>query len=59
MTPEEFTLWRARMGVTQSEAANMLGVTLAAIQHWQRGRRRVPKPIAKLCDYLEKERNGK
>jgi DNA-binding transcriptional regulator YiaG len=34
---------RARRGLTQKEAAELIGVTVKAVEHWEQGRRAVPQ----------------
>lgn len=57
MTPQDFQNWRARMGWTQPQAAEALGVTRGAVQNYERGHRpgadprpvEIPKPVALAC----------
>ena len=37
ITPENLLSWRKRLGVTQSQAALMLGVTALTYGRWERG----------------------
>jgi DNA-binding transcriptional regulator YiaG len=37
MEQTSFAKWRERMGITQSQAADMLGVGLRTVQHWEAG----------------------
>jgi transcriptional regulator with XRE-family HTH domain len=59
MTPHEFKSWKLRLGLTWSAAAEALGISPRLGMKYASGENPVPKPIAKLCDYLEQERNGK
>jgi DNA-binding transcriptional regulator YiaG len=45
MTAEEFQCLRRRLG-TQLEASKALGLARAALQNYERGRRRIPGPVA-------------
>ncbi len=49
MTPAAF---RDRLGLTQSGAAALFGVTLRAWQHWEAGARAVPGPALVLMRLL-------
>jgi transcriptional regulator with XRE-family HTH domain len=42
MQPEQLKEWRARLGLTQVEAAGALRVSAGALTKWEQGRRRVP-----------------
>jgi putative transcriptional regulator len=44
--------WRERMGLSQSQAAPVLGVTLDTLQNWEQGRR-TPRGLA-LTALLER-----
>jgi transcriptional regulator with XRE-family HTH domain len=46
---------RARMGITQREAATMVGITLNAWQHYEYGRRQIPEPTWRLFKLLAKD----
>jgi len=48
MTPADFRAALARLALTQSGAASVLGVTDRAIRMWLTGARSVPAPVAKL-----------
>lgn len=55
MTPDELRDWRARMGLTQEEAATRLGVTLRAWQHWEGAERTPPPYLMRALRDLERE----
>lgn len=38
MSPENFKAWRKHMSLSQRAAADELGVTLATLQSWERGK---------------------
>jgi len=48
MTPEELEKLRARLGLTQAQAAYRLGVHERTWRKWARGERKIPPPVAKL-----------
>jgi DNA-binding transcriptional regulator YiaG len=48
---------RGELGLTQSELAARLGVSLRAVQHWEGGDRRVPEPVARLLAALRPRRS--
>jgi DNA-binding XRE family transcriptional regulator len=50
MEANEFRVWRTRLGWTQAEVADKLGVTVRAIKHYEGGTRRISPTIEKLCD---------
>ena len=52
MTPETFTGIRARAGLTQSDLADYLRVTLRAVQYYEGGRA-IPGPVTKLMEQLD------
>ena len=55
MTPKDFRAWRLRLGLTQGEAARLLGISLDTVKSWEYGRRRisVPRMLSLACAYLE------
>ena len=53
----DFREWRARLGLTQAEAANALALSLRGYQIYEHGKdglfpRRVPKPVIRLAELL-------
>lgn len=42
LTPETLKQWRAQMGVTQSDAAELLGVSQVCWSQWETGRSSPP-----------------
>lgn len=42
MTNDDFRAWRKRMGWTQAECADALGLSRCTIELYERGRRREP-----------------
>jgi len=55
MTPEELKALRARLGLTQQELAEKVGVARNTINRWEMGIRSIPEPVVRLMDYLTKE----
>ncbi len=56
MTPEQFKDWRTRLGLSQSAAAEALGISRQSVENYERGRRRederpvvIPTPVALAC----------
>ena len=46
MSPADFLAWRKHMSLSQRAAAQALGVTLATLQAWERGRSfQTDKPV--------------
>jgi transcriptional regulator with XRE-family HTH domain len=48
MTPSDLIATRKTLGLTQTELGEAIGVSLRAIQHYEAGTRKIPKPIEKL-----------
>jgi DNA-binding transcriptional regulator YiaG len=48
MTAEEFATERSRLGLSQTELAERLGVHVRTIGKWERGERGIPEPVARL-----------
>jgi DNA-binding XRE family transcriptional regulator len=46
--------WRERLGLTQGEAAERIGVKLRAYQNYEAGHP-IPLPVQRLCRYIEAE----
>lgn len=55
MTKDQFKIIRARLGLTQSQLAEKLGVSSKAVQSWEQGWRPVPGPVEKLMEIFSKE----
>ena len=53
MTPDQLKSWRLRLGLTQEQAAEALGVTRSGVQHWEYGRREIPRYIELACKAVE------
>ena len=50
MTPTQVRKARQRLGWTQQEMADALGVSLRTIKHWEAGTRNMSKPVLKLLE---------
>lgn len=49
MTPASLKAWRKRLGLSQQEAADTLGLSIRAVQNYESGLREIPKPVALAC----------
>ena len=59
MTPDELKEVRSRLGLTQTQLANELGVTLNAVQRWEAGERPIRRVTELALETLERRRRGK
>jgi len=50
-----FTLrqWRLARGLSQGEAARLLGTPFGTVLRWDQGRRQPPPCVALLCRYID------
>jgi DNA-binding transcriptional regulator YiaG len=48
MTAEEIRTARESLGLSQSQAARMVGVTKRCWQYYEAGKRNIPEPVARL-----------
>ena len=46
---------RSDLGISQSVFANIFGVSVSAVQHWEQGMRNMPSPARRLLDLIEKD----
>lgn len=53
MTGPELVAARQRMGLTQDALAFRLGVHADTVSRWERGTRKISKPMATLVKYME------
>lgn len=59
MKPEEFKAIRLKLGYeTRGELAEAMGITRYAIEHYEYGRRPIPKWAQKLLECLQKRQDG-
>lgn len=56
MTSEDFKSWRKELGLSQREAADMIGVSKGSVENYERGHRLednrsvvIPKTVALAC----------
>lgn len=62
MTPADFIAWRRRLGLTQSAAAEALGLTASRISDYEMGRTRgsksipapIPRAVELACAHIER-----
>ncbi|MCW2240653.1 hypothetical protein [Azospirillum canadense] len=54
MTKEELQEWQDRLFKDQVEAAAALNAPLQTYRNWLKGRADVPKPVERLCVYVER-----
>jgi DNA-binding transcriptional regulator YiaG len=55
MEPKEVKRIRKRLGRTQAELAQDLGVSRETVARWETGTRPVPGPAARLLERLQRE----
>lgn len=48
MTPQDLKALRSRLGMTQKELAEAVGVWPATVARWEQGGRGIPEPVARL-----------
>jgi transcriptional regulator with XRE-family HTH domain len=49
VSPATLRDWRKRLGLSQREAGDALGLSLRAVQNYESGERDIPKPVALAC----------
>ncbi len=54
MTPESFKRWRKKLGLSQKEAAEALGLKRRIVQYYEQGQRdgntiKIPKTVRLAC----------
>ena len=62
MTKDEVKQLRAKLGMTQQELADKLGVTQTSVARWEMGMHQIEEPTARLLKLLvkiEKNQRGK
>jgi DNA-binding transcriptional regulator YiaG len=58
MQAEQLKEWRARLGLTQVEAARELRVSVGALTKWEQGHRRVPAWLEVAMRGVEADERG-
>ena len=53
MTSTDLKATLSRLGLSQAEAARLLGVTPTAVTRWVQGTRAVPGPVVRLVRLVE------
>ncbi len=48
MTPRDFRTWRRKLGLTQDQAAELLGMGRSAVSQYDTGKRRSPAEIIEV-----------
>ena len=59
VTPQDLSATLSRLGLSQAEAARLLGVTPGAVTRWVKGERPVPGPVARLLWLLDQGQEGR
>lgn len=54
MDPEKIIALREKLGITQRELAEKLGITVHAVRKWEQGKRQIKGAALKLLQELEK-----
>ncbi|MGE0823231.1 MAG: helix-turn-helix domain-containing protein [Candidatus Binatia bacterium] len=55
MTGQDLKELRIRLGLTQEELGQRLGVARVTVARWELGLRQIAEPMARLVQYLAKE----
>ena len=55
MTWRAWCNWRANHGLTQKEAAKLLGVSVRTVENWEQGRNPPPETVMLLMSFIDKE----
>lgn len=58
MTSKELRERRERLGFTQAQLANALGVTSITVSRWERGAQRIPEMAARLVSLMAPSAKG-
>jgi len=56
MTSEDLKALRTRLGLTQVELAERIGVARNTINRWEMGIRGIPEPVVRLMRYVAQEK---
>jgi transcriptional regulator with XRE-family HTH domain len=55
MTGEDLKTVRTKLGFTQTQLAEKLGVARNTVTRWEMGLRGIPEPVVRLLEFLQKE----
>lgn len=55
MVGEELKAIRTKLGLTQTQLGENLGVARNTVTRWEMGIRGIPEPIVRLLEFLQKE----
>jgi len=58
MNAQQFKTYRKQLFPHPTEAAEALGITYTALNHWEAGRRKVPTWAVKFLKCIEANRRG-
>ena len=58
MTPTAFLATIHRLGLSQSGAATLLGVSRGAVTRWAQGTRAIPGPVVRLLALLDADQRN-
>jgi transcriptional regulator with XRE-family HTH domain len=56
MKPDELKRIRTRLGFTQDQLADEIGVHRVTVAKWEAGSRGIPEPVARLVQRIQAER---
>jgi DNA-binding transcriptional regulator YiaG len=54
MKPSEFVAFRNRLGLSQTEMAQLIGVTWQAVHYWETGQRKISLTVVKVLRLIKK-----
>jgi DNA-binding transcriptional regulator YiaG len=57
-TPKAIKLRRERLGLTQVQFAEVMGVSWSTVARWETGARNMPRTAELLLGYIEGDRKG-
>ena len=55
MTGEILKAVRTKLGLTQTQLGEKLGVARNTVTRWEMGIRSIPEPVVRLLEFLQKE----
>lgn len=57
MTPDDLKSWRSRLGLSLTQAGDVLGITRRAYMRYEAGDREISETVARLARYVEATAN--